>query len=62
LSRPAVPGNLVNEPIEQSQLSQEALKLSVEADRAEGYSEPHAAQVADLAERLESNSDFEAAI
>ncbi len=52
MSRPAVPGNLVNEPIEQSQLSQEALKLSVEADRAEGYSEPHAAQVADLAERL----------
>jgi hypothetical protein len=52
LSRSAVPGSLVNEPIEQSQLSQEALKLSVEADRAEGYSEPHAAQVADLAERL----------
>jgi hypothetical protein len=53
LGQSAAPGNVVNDTDE---LSQETLKLSAEADRAEGYAEPHAAQVAALSHRL--GADF----
>src|SRR5262249_45312398 len=51
--RPAVPGNATRSADE---LSQETLKLSAEADRSEGYVEPHAAEVAELSERV--GADF----
>src|SRR5262252_7266389 len=51
-TQPAATGELADGRLVPAQLSQEAMKLSAEADRAEGFTEPHSAQVADLAERL----------